>query len=97
MFQTATLTDLRYKAGKVVKGATEPVWIFDRGKKVGVIMNISLGEQVLQEWGGESESKGEKKRRKTKEFLAELKAHGPIHLDVKRAKFKLRNINFKKK
>lgn len=46
--QTATMTDLRFRAKKVLRTAKTPVWIFSRGKKVGVMMNALLGENVLK-------------------------------------------------
>lgn len=45
---TATMTDLRFRAKRVLRTAKTPVWIFSRGKKIGVIMNALLGENVLK-------------------------------------------------
>jgi hypothetical protein len=56
MFQTATVTDLRFKTNKVLndtKGGM--VWILKNGKKVGVLLDVRLGDEFA-EWKNHSDS-----------------------------------------
>ncbi|MDP2691909.1 MAG: hypothetical protein U1C97_01675 [Candidatus Gracilibacteria bacterium] len=62
---STTMTDLRFRANQVLKKADGPVWIFSRGKKVGVILNAVFGEQVLRNW----DEKGRKQIKKKVPFL----------------------------
>lgn len=49
MFQTATVTDLRFKTKEIWdKSGRNPVWIFKKGKKGRIMIDAHMGEQLLE-------------------------------------------------
>ncbi|GEM_PF-6487444 len=74
MFQTATVTDLRFKTKDILKRVEKaPVWIFKKGQKKAVIMNIGSGESLLQKWENRISFNQKERKGPKKSILDEIK------------------------
>lgn len=48
MIQTASVTDLRFKTKDVLEKSKQMVWVFNHGKRVALIVDVTVADQLLQ-------------------------------------------------